>query len=271
MNFNFENLALTPSFYSPVPSIAFLNTEIVYAAPDVCLGLIESVAWIPQAENCIDTLNNKNPACPKDDVKPNLDRQFQKMVTVSSMDNSSSSSDQLITPATSLGIAKPKEIPALISSTEAIAKSQSKKKKITNKKEIKFTYSSPVRKNVDKHIVRTTSSIYQKYESMVLADLSKYGISPIEYDEAKQVLHMLRKSEVKIENGVKKDYSKVINMFLNKRCILVILKYCLESSLEHFAEGKKVPRVTENNKKVYRTTIREYLDFVTESLNELLC
>jgi hypothetical protein len=270
MNFTFENQGLNPSFFSPAPSIAFLNHEIVYTASDSGLCVVESFAWLPSHnEFYFDSINNKQTVC-QTEMKPSMDKPQPKIVTTIPHESTSSSSELQLAQAYCSDLAKNKESPAP-TNLEIPAKCEMKKKETTNKRDIKFTYGSSQRKNVDKHMVRITSSTYQKFESAVLEDLPKYGIPLSEYDEAKQILQMLRKSEVKVETGVKKDYSKVINMFLNKRCILVVLKYSLESSLEHFAEGKKVPRVTEANKKVYRTTLNEYLTFVAQSLNDLTC
>ena len=73
-----------------------------------------------------------------------------------------------------------------------------------------------------------------------------------------------RKGKRKRSNdSAKKDYGKTINTMMNIPGLQLVLKCCLEYSLEHFA-AEKAKRIRPDNRKIYKQTLEDYLIYINK-------
>ena len=161
--------------------------------------------------------------------------------------------------------------------------------KTISKKCIQFrTGTSSERRNVDKHIVRSVLLYHLKLKEKILAEYERRGLSPKHFTIACESLKTIKELE-KVGRGskaereetketeskrerkrTKRDYGKTINTMLNLLEMQLIMKCCLEYSLEQLSEkkvSKSDARVKEKNKKVYNDALEDYLEYIKGLLN----
>ena len=134
------------------------------------------------------------------------------------------------------------------------------------KRKIRFSIeSSSRRRNVDKHIIRVILVRYPCLQEDILKELLNYGCGREEYEQIMNVLANLKEKERQKEAQVKKDYTKVINLFLSRPSFMLIFKLCVEVSLTAFMRGL-APRIWKQNLEVYRKTLQDYLSYVYHTI-----
>ena len=133
------------------------------------------------------------------------------------------------------------------------------KKDVNFKENIKFTYSSFKRRNVDKALVRALSSIRKEVKTEILEEYKINHIDKMLYNEIAITLD-------KINDGVrrssgKKDYSYIINWMMSDTAHRIMLKICLQKKKQMIEESVS-KRVKGKNQNLYKTTLDDYLNYI---------
>ena len=158
------------------------------------------------------------------------------------------------------------------------------KKDKATKKDITFRIpSSHLRRNVDKHIVRSVLLNHQRLTQEILDLYKVYGLNEQNYRTAcdslrnikeiergarvskKKVIETLEKEGEEKTKVIKRDYGKTINAMLNSLEMQLILRKCLEHSLSSLYNEDQA-RVKGDNKRIYIQTIEDYLAYISALL-----
>ncbi len=155
-----------------------------------------------------------------------------------------------------------------------------------SKKRITFQVeSSSKRRNVDKHVVRSVLLHHSKLKKEILEEYKKYGLELKNYQIACESLETIKDLE---RNGkqpdgepetiathadgekagshrTKRDYGKTINAMLKLLEMQLILKCCIQHSLEQI-RAPDYKRVKSGNRKIYETTLQDYLTYIEDLL-----
>ena len=130
---------------------------------------------------------------------------------------------------------------------------------INHKGNIKFTYQSFERRNIDKALVRSLSTMTKEVKDKILEEFKKLSIDKHEYDE---ILKGLEQMDVLEKNEKsKKDYANIINYMMSHQSHRVVLKNCLKKKKE-LISASLCQRVRGKNQKIYLATLNDYLQYI---------
>eukprot|EP00826_Nyctotherus_ovalis_P015318 TRINITY_DN14343_c0_g1_i6.p1 TRINITY_DN14343_c0_g1~~TRINITY_DN14343_c0_g1_i6.p1 ORF type:complete len:138 (+),score=30.60 TRINITY_DN14343_c0_g1_i6:73-486(+) len=127
------------------------------------------------------------------------------------------------------------------------------------KKEIRFTYASSARRNIDKALVRSLPRIARELREEILAEYEACGIYKVKYDQLIVALDQLKILEK--DKKYMKDYAKTINYMVSGLAQRIILRKCLESKRASI-ETSYSQKIKSKNKEMYKVTLDDYLDYI---------
>ena len=155
-----------------------------------------------------------------------------------------------------------------VANPATVFEENSKKSILRYKRKINFTFESKSRRNVDKHIIRAVFNYHDSLSSDIFKDYELYGVPISQHDNVSKSLKMLKEKEREQKSGTSKDYAKLMNMMLGSISLCIILKHCIVLSIKRLSDGQS-PRMSEENRRIYITTLRDYLSFISGHLDKL--
>ena len=137
---------------------------------------------------------------------------------------------------------------------------KSPKKSTNHKGNIKFKYSSFMRRNIDKALVRSLSTIRKEVKSEIFEEYKIQSIDKSKYFEIAMSLDKINDSLK--ANAKEKNYGPIINDMINEPAYRIVLKKCLERKKDKILEPSS-KRIKRKNQEVYLTTLNDYLDYIS--------
>lgn len=137
-----------------------------------------------------------------------------------------------------------------------------KRAKREPRKKIPFSVDISAKRNVDKYIVRNILRKFPSWKDEILWDYKIRGISSELFDNSYYLLNEI-KNQDRDKTIKKRDYKKVILTMIETPLLLDFLE-CGLKKIDHEYSIGNFGCIKPENKKIYASTIKDYLSYVSK-------